>query len=519
VDARSWSLLFNTVCLVAGSGALALPIGLALAWLVTRTDTPGRKVLGGVVVLVLFWPLYLHAAAWQAGFGLQGWYTLSSQAPVLLAGWRGAIWVHALAAVPWVVVIVGAALRAVDAAWEEQALLDGSAWQVFRHVTIRLTWPAAAAAALWTAIVAGAEMTVTDLFMVRTYAEELYTSVAVGMEPGELPLRAAPGVVLTALLLAGGVWVARRLAPAEDPPSFRSGRIFRLGPWRWPALLLAAGLLLLIVGVPMVNLLYKAGIVVEQTAGGRVRNWSPVKCASVTATSPWRYAREFGWSMAVGSIAASAAVALSSILAWTARGSRSVGGITLVLVAVGLATPGPVIGVSVIWLLNRPEVPWLVYLYDYSLAAPVLALAVRCFPVAALVLWHAYRWLPEAWLDALRLEGAGPLRLFVHLGLRVRWRALALAWLLAMVVAVGDLAASILVVPPGVTTLSIRIFGLLHYGVEDQVAGICLALAVLVGGVLIVSIWLVRRLQTARSTAQSGESSAIEAAPVVRGGL
>jgi iron(III) transport system permease protein len=107
----------------------------------------------------------------------------------------------------------------------------------------------------------------------------------------------------------------------------------------------------------------------------------------------------------------------------------------------------------------------------------------------------------------------------VHLGLRVRWRALALAWLLAMVVAVGDLAASILVVPPGVTTLSIRIFGLLHYGVEDQVAGICLALAVLVGGVLIVSIWLVRRLQTARSTAQSGESSAIEAAPVVRGGL
>ena len=33
-----------------------------------------------------------------------------------------------------------------------------------------------------------------------------------------------------------------------------------------------------------------------------------------------------------------------------------------------------------------------------------------------------------------------------------------------------------MVVPPGVTTLSIHIFGLLHYGVEYQVAGICLAL-------------------------------------------
>ena len=30
--------------------------------------------------------------------------------------------------------------------------------------------------------------------------------------------------------------------------------------------------------------------------------------------------------------------------------------------------------------------------------------------------------------------------------------------------------------PPGVVTLSIHIFNLVHYGVQDQVAGICLAL-------------------------------------------
>jgi iron(III) transport system permease protein len=49
------------------------------------------------------------------------------------------------------------------------------------------------------------------------------------------------------------------------------------------------------------------------------------------------------------------------------------------------------------------------------------------------------------------------------------------AWLIAFAVALGDLAASILVVPPGVKTLSIHIFGLMHYGVQDRVAGICLA--------------------------------------------
>ena len=58
----------------------------------------------------------------------------------------------------------------------------------------------------------------------------------------------------------------------------------------------------------------------------------------------------------------------------------------------------------------------------------------------------------------------------------MRWPAVGLAFLLSLAVGLGDLAASILVVPPGVATLSIHIFSLLHYGVEDQVAGICLAL-------------------------------------------
>jgi iron(III) transport system permease protein len=57
----------------------------------------------------------------------------------------------------------------------------------------------------------------------------------------------------------------------------------------------------------------------------------------------------------------------------------------------------------------------------------------------------------------------------------MRRRAIGLAWLLSTLVAFGELSATILVLPPGMPTLPVRIFGLLHYGVEDQVAAICLA--------------------------------------------
>ena len=43
------------------------------------------------------------------------------------------------------------------------------------------------------------------------------------------------------------------------------------------------------------------------------------------------------------------------------------------------------------------------------------------------------------------------------------------------VLSVGELSASLLVLPPGVTTISVRIFQLLHYGVDDRVAALALS--------------------------------------------
>jgi iron(III) transport system permease protein len=73
----------------------------------------------------------------------------------------------------------------------------------------------------------------------------------------------------------------------------------------------------------------------------------------------------------------------------------------------------------------------------------------------------------------------------------MRRSAAAAAWLAAFAVCAGDLGHSLLVIPPGMETIQRRIFGLVHSGVEEQVAGVCLimfafylALAVCVAGLL-----------------------------------
>src|SRR5687767_4034846 len=162
-DLRILILARNTFLLSSGACAFSLPVGTFLAILLWRTDLRGRKAALAILVAMLFVPLYLQAAAWDAGFGLQGWFTvrLGGLAHPPLEGWRAVIWIHALAAIPWVVLITGAGLRLVEPELEETALLDMPPWQVILRVTLPRAWPAVAASALWVLLTCAAEMTVT----------------------------------------------------------------------------------------------------------------------------------------------------------------------------------------------------------------------------------------------------------------------------------------------------------------------------------------------------------------------
>lgn len=475
-DERTWTLARHTCWLAAATTTLAIPLATLLALLLVRTDLPGRHAALAALGLMPWMPLYLQAAAWQSGFGLQGWLPLAWGGPVLLEGWRGAIWIHTMAAIPWAVWIIGAGLWLVRPELEEIAHLDGSAAQVLFRVTLRSALPAIGAAALWIAVTTAGEMTVSDLFAVRTYAEEMYTRLALGEELSTAGLAVLPGLAVAAWCTLAGLLVCAWLAPRQWPAGLTRRPRFRLGAWRWPALLLVLLMVAVLVGVPLGNLVYKSGVVVRQLGDQRLRSWSPGKGLEMVLMAPWRNRRELGWSLAIGSLAATAAVAVGLVLGGIARRGPGMAIAVLALVAVCLAVPGPMLGASIIGLLDRAGHPLLLWLYDRSILAPVLAQGVRCLPLATLILWHGQQSLPRSLLENAAVDGAGPWARTGRVVLPILWPSLTIAWLTALAIAVGELAASILVVPPGVATLSIHIFGLLHYGVEDQVAGICLAM-------------------------------------------
>jgi iron(III) transport system permease protein len=395
---------------------------------------------------------------------------------------------------PWVILIVGIGFWLVEPVLEEQALLEARPAQVLLRVTIPAAWTAIGVATVWVVVTTVGEMTVTDLFMVRTFAEELYTRRA-GM--GETPSEAFRGMTAPLLVLVWliflGLALCEKLVPSTRPLGIARRPVFRLQWLRWPVGVVVATGVAGFVGVPLGNLCYKAGVVVSQTDTGLQRSWSAIRCLATVAASPLHHAREFGWTATIGVAAATTAVLAAIPLAWAACRGGSWARVILVFLALFLVVPGPVIGLAVIWLVNRPEIPPLAWMYGHSILAPWLALSIRSLPLATLVIWFSFRMVSREIVDAAALDGAGPLARLCRIVVPMRLEALALAWLVAFTMTLGDLAASILVMPPGLTTLSVRIFGLLHYGVEDRVAGICLTLVTLMAALVGLAAWLARK--------------------------
>ncbi len=224
---RPLALAFETTRLVLATEAIALPLGLALGFVLFRTDLWGRRGMLGALALAAFVPMPLHATAWLGGFGNAGRSQALGAGP-LLVGWSGAAFIHAMASLPWVVAIAGVGFRAVEPDLEDAARLDLSPWMVTGQVTLRRSLGALAAAALAVAVLTAGDMTVTDLLQVRTYAEECYTQYQRGNNPGAAASSLPPLAVLGGLVLPG----IRLAAPGPTPSGSPRRRTARAtGGW------------------------------------------------------------------------------------------------------------------------------------------------------------------------------------------------------------------------------------------------------------------------------------------------
>ncbi|WP_254513620.1 ABC transporter permease [Anatilimnocola floriformis] len=490
MSAAALQQLKLSLLLAVGSAAIAIAFALPLAVLLMRAPVVGLRAAWFVLALLLFAPLYVQLAGWDAVGAWTGWY--GRMAPeAFLSGIAASTWVHGVAAVPWATVVIAAGIQQLPRKEEELALLEAPPLTMFWHVILPRLAPWMVVAGSLAMVTAWQDMTVTNVYLVPTVTEGIYNQLALNASDSAIYL--LPGFVVVGGLFALGMFAAHFLLTADFPTTspgridWSKGRLATLVVWTF---------LLFLAGVPLFVLIRQAGLQLRLEENHLARQWSFQHFGS----SLWRTVRtmhrEYLWTLLTAAVAASLSLFIATTAAWWARS----GGWRLLIVGlisvILLATPGPLVGMGVIQVLNRREIPGFTYLYDRTIAAPALAQAARSLPILLLIVWHAIAHFDRSQQEAAALDGCGPWTILRKIVLPQRWPALAAAWGFAVAIALGDVSCSLLVIPPGMDTVARRIFGLVHSGVDDQVAAACLLLMTLLAGLAIAV-----RSFTARATA------------------
>ncbi|MBT2509913.1 iron ABC transporter permease [Streptomyces sp. ISL-98] len=243
--ARTGVLVIRSVALAAVVTAACAVLGAASAFLVTRTDVPGRRVFGVLAALPLAVPSYVASFAWVSTVeGFEGF-------------WAAAL-VLTLVSYPYVYLPVAAALAGADPAQEEVARsLGRGPWRTVLGVTLRQVRPAVAAGGLLVALYVLSDFGAVSILRVDVFTRAIFTSINLGFDRTGALVLATVLVALTALALLGEQLTRRRAARYARLGSGapRPATRLSLGRLRWPALLGLSGVVALALGVPAGSLL------------------------------------------------------------------------------------------------------------------------------------------------------------------------------------------------------------------------------------------------------------------------
>lgn len=332
-EATLTAALANTVLLAGVRQFFAIVLGVLIAWLIARTNLPGRGWMEVGFWVALFMPVLPVTLAWV--FLLAGrtgvvnrllydWEIVD--APLFtLYSYSGIVWVHLMTATLAVkVFLLVPAFRALDSALEEAARASGaSLWRTLWRVVVPIMAPTILAVLLLGVIrsMQGFEI---ELILGTPANIDVYSTVIFNTMTQDPPAFGVASAMSIAFLLTivplvvAQQWYAGRRQYASIGGRFTQ-RQFDLGGLKWPLFAALALLLFLMTVVPFVCLLIGTFMqifaIFDMPNPWTVRHWT-------AALSDGRIARALGNSLELGLAAALAGMIVFTAIAYVTVKTR-----------------------------------------------------------------------------------------------------------------------------------------------------------------------------------------------------
>lgn len=486
-----WSSIWSTIWATLGIGMLATTVAIPAAWTLRRAPAWWVALVG----MPLLMPTYLAYAGWGLmrgpGSWLGDWLAHGNPARSLVFDKGLAVVGLALWAWPLAAFVVGAGARRIPGHLLDALDLEpGARWRKWRVVGGMLGGSIGTSVGLIALVMAGSAVPL-HLAQVDTYAIHLWlylnsSADRTGIWPVTVPLLVMAGVAAWVIVRAMG----RERVEMRDEGTAPDRRESRLAK----SLAIAVWLLSVVapIGLFFSNLQHISSLWNFWNGMGR-----EVLLSMRT-------------SAVVGGIVSMIGLAVWAIRGCRRRGMGSCAGPVSVGVLIASAlVPGVLVGTATIAFWNGT---WLPRAAGDSMWPVVFAHVARCGFVGAAAGW---------WLAGLETTDERGARLMLA-GNGVRgWAALCLrpqiggiigVGLAAMALSLHEIESTVIVQPPGPTTLAQYVLNQLHYNRNEELCAACVN--IMVAGVLLAGLagWLIGRAEAMKRSLSGPRSIGWESA-------
>jgi iron(III) transport system permease protein len=482
-DPDFWNAVLNSVVIATGMAVIALPLGAALAFLLTRTDLPGQRVIEVLVLIPVFVSPMVLAFGYVVSMGPVGFYSLWAKdlfgdVPWNVYSLASIAVIAGLTHVPHVYLYSSAALKSLGSDVEEAARVVGAnPLRVALNVSLPMTMPALLYATVLVFFLGfeifGLPLVLGDPeghLVLATYLYKLTNKLGTP----SYHLMAAVAVCIVAitfplvllqrwLLKTAGKFVSVKGKATRQ-------KLLPLGSWKWVALALVALWLAFTIVVPISGITLRA--FVEQWGEG-------IRLGDVLTLANFRQVfdqsdqvRAIVNTFLIGTLGG--ALAVGCYTAIGLAGHRQRGWVAKVLdylVLIPRAIPGLLAGLAFLWIFlfvpglkdlrNTIFSVWLAY------AVVWLAYGLRLISGALLQIG------PEL-EESARTVGASPARVLKDVTIPLIRFGLLASWLLVFMIFEREYSTGVYLLGQGTEVIGSMLVSLWSAGAIDQVAALSL---------------------------------------------
>lgn len=270
LDPETYTVFVNTIIYVAGATVVGIGLAATLAWLVERTNIPGKLWIYAGVPMTLAMPGMLQAMAYvlllspRIGF-LNKAIAPLGLGPINIYSLQGMIFIEGLRLVPTAFLMLVPLLRSMDPSLEEAAAMSGAnPRSTLRKVTLRLMLPGLLAVTIYQCMTALEVFEVPGILglpaSIYVFSTKIYSILH---SVSEIPAygQANALAIIYVFIAVAATWLYARVISRSERFSIITGKGYRpreisLGRWRWPAFGLVIVFMLFSIILPFLVLLF-----------------------------------------------------------------------------------------------------------------------------------------------------------------------------------------------------------------------------------------------------------------------